>query len=133
MGFQVNLIKDRIYRIARSRSQNNQVVHSLIVSFWLKEIVVKIEFQINQSLRRSISEVKFCLSLQNLLCKALNQSLFCKYCKEGTSVVTHFWIPRKKKRETQNNVILSDTLLLLPLKLQQGKRNFFVFKSMFCT
>ena len=44
----------------------------LIISFWLKEIIVKIEFQINQALRRSILEVQLCLSLQNLLCKALN-------------------------------------------------------------
>jgi len=28
VGFQVNLTKDRIYRITRSESQNNQVVHS---------------------------------------------------------------------------------------------------------
>jgi hypothetical protein len=53
--------------------------------------------------------------------------LFYKNCKEGTFVVTYFWIPTQKKmRETQNNVVLSGTLLLLllPLNGQQGKGNF---------
>jgi hypothetical protein len=39
-----------------------------------------------------------------------------------------FGSPHKKKRETQNNVILSSTLLLLlPLNVQQGKINFLFF------
>jgi hypothetical protein len=41
----------------------------LIVSSLLKRIVEKTELQINQVLRKSISEVQFCLSLQNLLRK----------------------------------------------------------------
>jgi hypothetical protein len=41
----------------------------LIVSSWLKRIVEKTELQINQVLRKSVSEVRFCLSLQNLLRK----------------------------------------------------------------
>jgi len=63
--------------------------------FWLKGIVVKAEFQINQVVRRSVLEVHFCLPLQNLLAK----SLLCKYCKEGASVVTHFWVPAQERRK----------------------------------
>jgi hypothetical protein len=48
----------------------------LIISFRLKRIDIETEFQINQTLRRSI---QFCLSLQNLLRK----SLLRKHCKEG--------------------------------------------------
>jgi len=61
----------------------------------LKGIVVKAEFQINQVVRRSVLEVHFCLPLQNLLAK----SLLCKYCKEGASVVTHFWVPAQERRK----------------------------------
>jgi hypothetical protein len=39
----------------------------------LKGFAAEIEFHINQASRRVVSEVWFCLSLQNLLCKALNQ------------------------------------------------------------
>jgi len=63
--------------------------------FWLKGIVVKAEFQINQVVRRSVLEVHFCLPLQNLLAK----SLLCKYCKEGASVVTYFWVPAQERRK----------------------------------
>jgi hypothetical protein len=41
----------------------------LIVSFGLKGIAIKTEFQINQASTRSVSEVQFCLSLLNLLRK----------------------------------------------------------------
>jgi hypothetical protein len=61
----------------------------------LKGIVIKAEFQINQVVRRSVLEVHFCLPLQNLLAK----SLLCKYCKEGASVVTHFWVPAQERRK----------------------------------
>jgi len=40
-----------------------------------------------------------------------------------------FGSPHKKRRETQNNVVLSGTLLLLPLDVQQGKINFLLFSS----
>jgi hypothetical protein len=71
----------------------------LIISFWLKGIVVKTEFQINQVLK-----VQFCLSLQNLLCKAFNYYLLCKYCKEEASVVIYFWIPIQKNRENTKKI-----------------------------
>jgi hypothetical protein len=69
MRFQVNPNKDKIQRIARSGSQDNQVAHSFDCYFRLKGIAIKTEFQINQVLRILILEDQFCLSLQNLLCK----------------------------------------------------------------
>jgi hypothetical protein len=78
-------------------------------SFWLKGIAVKKEFQINQALRRSISEVQFCLSLQNLLRKFL----LYKHCKEGSNCHNPFfgyspnliYFPnlQKKKRKRKKN------------------------------
>jgi hypothetical protein len=41
----------------------------LIVSFGLKGIAIKTEFQINQVSTRSVSKFQFCLSLLNLLHK----------------------------------------------------------------
>jgi len=31
--------------------------------------------------------------------------LLCKYCKEGASVVTHFWVPAQKKRRKEKKSI----------------------------
>ena len=43
-------------------------------------------------------------------------------------VVTHFWVPIKKKGEAWNGVVLNGTVLLFPLDVQQGKKVFeFVF------
>jgi hypothetical protein len=66
----------------------------LISSFGLKGVAVKIKFQINQASRRSISKVDFVYLYKAYYAK----SSLRKYCKEGTSIVTHFLIPAKKKR-----------------------------------
>jgi len=60
--FQVKKKETEFRGAPRSSSQDNKVPG------W-KDIAVKIEFQINQVLRRSRLEVQFCLSLQNLLHK----------------------------------------------------------------
>jgi hypothetical protein len=31
--------------------------------------------------------------------------LLCKYCKEGASIVTHFWVPRVKRRKKIKKII----------------------------
>jgi replicative DNA helicase len=67
----------------------------LISSFGLKGVAVKIKFQINQASRRSISKVDFVYLYKAYYAK----SSLRKYCKEGTSIVTHFLIPAKKKEE----------------------------------
>jgi len=67
----------------------------LIVSFRLKGIVVKTEFQINQVLRRLVLEDQSCLSLTAYFAKPLVR----KYYKEGASVVTKFLFPTQRKRE----------------------------------
>ena len=84
--------------------RTNKLYMILIVSFWLKGITIKIEFHINQVLRRLVSEVQFCLSIQNLIYKALNQFLSHKYCKDRASVVTYFWVPTQKREKIQKKI-----------------------------
>jgi len=53
---------------------------------------------------------------------------FVSIVKKGHLLLPIFGSPHEKKRETQNNVVLSNTLLLLlPLNVQQGKINFLFF------
>jgi hypothetical protein len=75
----------------------------LISSFGLKGVAVKIKFQINQASRRSISKVDFVYLYKSYYTK----SSLRKYCKEGTSIVTHFLIPAKKEEKIQKKNIYS--------------------------
>jgi len=75
----------------------------LISSFGLKGVAVKIKFQINQASRRSISKVDFVYLYKAYYTK----SSLRKYCKEGTSIVTHFLIPAKKEEKIQKKNIYS--------------------------
>jgi hypothetical protein len=62
--------------------------------FCLKGINMKTEFQVNQT--KALRRLGFKNSpfvFINILLKALDKSLLCKYCKERASIVIHFQTP----------------------------------------
>jgi hypothetical protein len=72
----------------------------LIISFRLKGIVVKTEFQINQLWEDQFWKFSFVYLYNTYYAK----SLLHKYYKEGASVVIHFGTLYKKKENTKKNI-----------------------------
>jgi hypothetical protein len=72
----------------------------------LKGFAAETEFHINQASRRVVSEVWFCLSLQNLLCKALNQKkkgiccylFFDPHIKQNTKKIKKIYSKENQKK-----------------------------------
>jgi len=70
----------------------------LIVNFWLKMIVVKTKFQINQALRISVSKVQFCLYFKTYYAKHLISLSFICIVKRRHLLLHIFWSPCKKEK-----------------------------------
>ena len=96
MGFQVNSIKDRIQRITRSGSQNNQVVYGFDHWFLVEGDCCKDKVSDQPSFEKIIIE-----SFVLFIFPKLNMQSLCSVSivKERPSVVTYFWILTLKRRK----------------------------------
>jgi hypothetical protein len=83
----------------------------LIISFRLKGIVVKTEFQINQLWEDQFWKFSFVYLYNTYYAK----SLLHKYYKEGASVVIHFGPPHKKEK-IQKKIYLKEIQKIIAMQ-----------------